>query len=267
MKLKLYQKLVIVAVVIIVLLLMAYASLGANVQSLNLSANDNVPLPASLISMLAVPQNISSAVGSGLGKPLTKINGSAMAVNGKPGVLYIGAEYCPYCASERWPLIIALMRFGSFSGLEYMTSSSSDYSPNTPTFTFLHSTYTSSYISFVSVETLNNKFVNGSYGALQTLNSSEASINSQYNPQGYIPFIDFGNAAVSIGATYDPLAVLGGRSWNSIADNLYNTSSLQSESIIGQANIFTAEICSIDNNTPANVCGQQYVKRIQASMS
>ena len=35
----------------------------------------------------------------------------------KPELLYIGAEYCPYCAASRWPLIIALSRFGTFKGL------------------------------------------------------------------------------------------------------------------------------------------------------
>jgi hypothetical protein len=32
-------------------------------------------------------------------------------------MLYIGAEYCPYCAAERWPLVMALSKFGTFSNL------------------------------------------------------------------------------------------------------------------------------------------------------
>lgn len=57
--------------------------------------------------------------------------------NGKPAVIFVGAEWCPYCAVERWSLIIALLRFGNFSNLEYMLSSSTDIYPNTPTFTFV----------------------------------------------------------------------------------------------------------------------------------
>ncbi len=34
---------------------------------------------------------------------------------GKPEVLFVGAEFCPFCAAERWPLIVALSRFGHFS--------------------------------------------------------------------------------------------------------------------------------------------------------
>ena len=267
MTLKLYHKIVIVAVIIIIGIAVAYSSIGSSSNALNLTSYGRVPVSAYVLGRLAVPQNVSNAVGAGLGKQLTPVNGTPLVFNGKPEVLYIGAEYCPYCAAERWPLIVALMRFGSFSGLQYMTSSPSDYSPNTPTFTFVNSTYTSNYISFVSIETMDNKLVNGNYGQLQTLNSSEAAIDSQYNPQGYIPFIDFGNSKIDIGASYDPLPVLGGRSWNSISENLSAPSSLQALSIVGNANIFTAEICSIDNNTPQSVCGQQYVKKIENGMA
>ena len=41
----------------------------------------------------------------------------------------MGAEYCPYCAAERWSMIVALGRFGTFSGLQTMRSSSTDSRP------------------------------------------------------------------------------------------------------------------------------------------
>ena len=72
--------------------------------------------------------------------------------NGKPLIFYFGAEFCPYCAAERWPLIVALSRFGTFTGLSTTTSSSSDAYPNTPTFTFRAASYTSDYVSFQAVE-------------------------------------------------------------------------------------------------------------------
>ena len=272
MKLTTYQKAAVVVVVIVIGLIVAHLSIGNATNTLNLTSQDNTPVPAYMINRLMVPNNVSSAVGIGLGKPLQQVNGTNLTYNGKPEILYMGAEYCPFCAAERWPLTIALMRFGTFSGLEYMTSSATDYSPNTPTFTFLHATYTSKYISFVSVEMLGNKPVNGSYPTLQTPNASENALMSKYDGPtascstgGCIPFIDFANKAVDVGATYDPLSVLDSYSWNTTSENLYNTSSLQSSSIIGQANIFTAEICNIDNNTPQSVCGQQYIKRIESS--
>ena len=68
--------------------------------------------------------------------------------DGKPIVFYMGAEYCPFCAAERWPMIVALSRFGTFQNLSTTSSSSTDTYPNTPTFTFHGSTYSSKYIDF-----------------------------------------------------------------------------------------------------------------------
>jgi hypothetical protein len=42
-------------------------------------------------------------------------------------VVFVGAEYCPYCASERWPLVMALSKFGTFfEGLRGSMSSTTD---------------------------------------------------------------------------------------------------------------------------------------------
>jgi thiol-disulfide isomerase/thioredoxin len=43
------------------------------------------------------------------------VNGSSLTSAGKPEILFIGAEFCPHCAAERWPLYIALSKFGTFS--------------------------------------------------------------------------------------------------------------------------------------------------------
>ena len=43
-----------------------------------------------------------------------------------PVVFFYGAEFAPYAAAERWPLILALSRFGTFSQLGLMQSSRDD---------------------------------------------------------------------------------------------------------------------------------------------
>ena len=43
-----------------------------------------------------------------------------------PVVFFYGAEFAPYAAAERWPLILALSRFGTFHRLGLMQSSSDD---------------------------------------------------------------------------------------------------------------------------------------------
>ena len=57
-------------------------------------------------------------------------------------MIFVGAEYCPYCAAERWSMIMALSRFGTFTGLKEMSSESNDVDPDTSTFTFVDSSYT-----------------------------------------------------------------------------------------------------------------------------
>jgi hypothetical protein len=56
--------------------------------------------------------------------------------DGRPRIVYVGAEYCPFCGAERWALAVALSRFGTFSGLRLIHSSSTDVDPNTPTLSF-----------------------------------------------------------------------------------------------------------------------------------
>ena len=67
-----------------------------------------------------VPASALDAVGAGQGiTPPVALPPSVPPVvsDGAPEVLYIGAEYCPFCAVERWPLVVALSRFGTFAGL------------------------------------------------------------------------------------------------------------------------------------------------------
>jgi len=221
------------------------------------------PVPQSVVSMLNISTSLSNRIGAGTiaGFP-TKITNATPLVNGtKPEVLYIGAEYCPYCAVTRWGLIIALMRFGQFSNLHYMASNATDVYGDTPTFTFVNSTYQSNYISFVSVETqARNR------APLQNPTDAQNYIFGTYNPSGGIPFIDFGNLSFQSGASADA-GLIYGHTWNYTLANLTNTSSPISQSIIGNADIFTAEICKMTNFTPSSVCSQSYVTSIVTSMN
>jgi hypothetical protein len=106
-----------------------------------------------------VPGSTLDAVGAGSGvtPPMALAAGTPpLTQDGKPQVLYVGAEYCPFCAAERWPLIVALSRFGTFDNLGATFSSATDTFPNTQTFSFHSSTYTSDSLTFNGVETQTN---------------------------------------------------------------------------------------------------------------
>ena len=196
--------------------------------------------------------------------------------NGKPEVLYIGAEYCPYCAAERWSLVIALSRFGTFQGLNTMTSQASDYAGSTNTFTFVKASYTSKYITFVSKETEDR-----AQNPLQSLTSQEQSIFNQYDAPPYtastsaggIPFIDFGNQYETLSSGYDPSLLHAGAvasntplTWQQIAGDLSTTGNPVTQAIIGNANYLTAAICKLTNNQPSSVCQSTVIQQIEAKL-
>src|ERR1022692_1312734 len=76
--------------------------------------------------------------------------GPLLVADRKPEVVFVGAQYCPYCAAERWALAVALSRFGAFSGLQLIRSSSTEVYPNTATLSFYRSSYSSKRLVFVS---------------------------------------------------------------------------------------------------------------------
>ncbi len=237
-------------------------------------AYDNVPVPQAqmhALSMIANNETLANQVmfGNVSGFPINVNAQKPLVFGGKPGVLYFGADYCPYCAITRWSLILALMRFGNFTELHYMTSNATDVYPNTATFTFFNSSYTSNYINFTSIEqqTVTHK-------ALQTPTQEELllfekfDLNNSLIPQyarGGIPFVDFGNASVLVGAAISP-NLIHDDNWTEVISGLSKPNSKYSQAIIGAANIFTAEICANNNNDPSQVCNQTYVKTIQKNL-
>jgi thiol-disulfide isomerase/thioredoxin len=218
---------------------------------------------AQVISIItSLPSSEFDAVGQGTATNLIKpASGSTLTgATGKPEVVYIGAEYCPYCAAQRWPLIIALSRFGTFSGLQTTTSSSTDVYPNTITFTFRSATYTSQYIDFHSVETLDRD-----QNQLQTPSSTDQQLLDRYDSGGTIPFLDFGNHYASTGAYYQPDSI-SGMSWLALADTLKQPDSPQARAIIGSANLITAAICKMNGDQPASVCTSATIQNLEKNL-
>jgi len=191
-------------------------------------------------------------VAAGSGALPSTISGTSLTSNGKPEVLYVGGEYCPFCGVTRWSMIIALSKFGNFTGLEYMLSSASDVNANTPTFTFANATYTSPYISLVTVEHWDR-----SDNIYQPLTTDEQSLVSQYDTSGSIPFIDFANHYTIVGAVGGLGAIdLSGMNWTQVVTQLTSPGSTTAQAIIGEANYFISTICAIDNREPSSVCSQ-----------
>jgi thiol-disulfide isomerase/thioredoxin len=219
-------------------------------------------LPSDVQSNLSVPASVLAQVGVGSSRPqyFKRVTGTPLTSGGKPEMLYIGAEWCPYCAAERWAMAVALSRFGTFSPLKGIHSSSSDVYPNTATLTFYHSTYTSKYLIFTPVE---NQDVH--HNLLQSPTSAQQALWAKYQPPGdSYPFIDIGNRVIA-SVSYNP-QVLHGLTWSQIAADLHKPSSAVAQGADGSANLFTAAICSITGNQPGNVCNAAPVAALRGQI-
>jgi len=213
-------------------------------------------LPASVQKdITTVPASALDTVGLGSASSsaFKAVSNTALTSNGKPEMLFIGAEYCPYCAAERWAIAVALSRFGTFTTqLRGIHSSSTDVYPHTPTITYYKVGYTSPYLTFTPVE---NENLTG--GPLQATTAEQGALWKQYDTTssgstGY-PFIDFGNKVVLTSPSYNP-QVLAGMTWAQVAAALHNPSSAVAQGALGSANLITASICKMTGGKPGDVC-------------
>jgi thiol-disulfide isomerase/thioredoxin len=234
------------------------------------------PAASDVVSPLgAVPASVVEKVGKGdvTGLPSMTTGQPLLTDNGKPLVVYVGAEYCPYCAAERWAMVQALDRFGTFTNLGQTHSSATDVYPNTATLSFHGASYTSQYVAFQGVETQTNQPSGNSYAALDTPTAQQQQLLNKYNAAPYvpsdaagsIPFIDFGNKAILSGASYSP-QLLAGKSADQIASALSNPDDPIAKAVLGTANAFTALLCQMTNGQPGNVCTSPAVTAYQSQL-
>jgi hypothetical protein len=261
------------AVIVIVVALVVIKSLHKTVAAAPTASSTTTAktIPAVEGEITTVPEAVLNKVGAGptgdaAVAPLKTITGPALTSSGKPEVLYMGAEYCPYCAAERWALTEALSRFGTFSNLHFIHSSSTDVYAATPTLTFYQSTYTSKYLTFnpVELETV-------SQAPLQKASAAETALINKYT-QGEFPFIDVGGKYIVDGAQYLPstfgtIATAGDVSktaltWQEVGNDLQNPNSSVAQEILGAANHITASICKITGDQPSAVCKSTSVTSI-----
>lgn len=209
-------------------------------------ASLSVPISMLKASAAALPQ-ISSP--NPVSVPLTSTLNSQSQ---KPTVFYFGAEWCPYCAAQRWPLAVALSEFGSFSPFKEVFSSSSDVYPSTPSISFYKNSYESSYINFVGVE-----YQDSQHQTLATPTQAQISVIKSYDTQsftntatGSIPFLMISNKYASAGAYYNPAALPNTQ--NKVIADIHSSSSKTGQAIRAAAYNIVKAICSTlpASNTP-----------------
>jgi thiol-disulfide isomerase/thioredoxin len=183
---------------------------------------------------------------------------------GKPLVFFMGAEWCPFCASERWGLVEATSRFGKWSGLKELRSrEGQDYFPALATYDLSQATYTSDHISIRHIEVAT---VEGD--PLQKLGSFEEGLVNGYDKLGGVPFL-FASGPVgryTVELPYSP-GLLDGQSFASLRKEVAADAPTPAvEAIDGQADAITALICKLDGRQPASVCTKGSIPALEGEL-
>jgi uncharacterized protein DUF929 len=196
----------------------------------------------------SVPAAVLTGVGPGQEiTPLqtVKTAGPPLTVGGKPAIVFVSEESCPFCAAERWSLTVALSHFGTWSHLGSTASSATDVYPNTATLSFRTAQYQSTELALRTTELADN--IGRPLQARTQLDTRLIStfdvppyVNSA-DQSGAVPFLDIANRYILAGAQYNP-QVLAGLSAAQIASQLSNPSSPVAKAIDGSAQVIVAAI-------------------------
>ena len=225
------------------------------------------PAPTAVVALTTdVAQGTIDTVGRGTATtaPIPVHGAGGLSQDGRPEVVFVTSEFCPYCAAEAWPLVVALARFGRFSHLGQAQSSPHEVFGDTGTFSFFGTTYASPYLAFsATVEYGNETQPGGAFIGLDELSPSARKLMARLDAGSYagaqdvlagtMPFLDIANRYLVLGSQYSP-AVIAGSSIQGTASSLSNARSTTTQAIVGAANELTAALCAITNDRPGSVC-------------
>jgi hypothetical protein len=268
-----------VGLVIVIVAVLVIVKLAANSTTSSTDFTPVTPAPAAVVhDVTNIPTSVYDKVGITSPQvqvsPPTVLTGQPpLTLAGRtPAMLYYGAEYCPYCAAERWAMTAALSRFGTWSNLKTTASSHTDIYAATNTFSYYGATFTSPYLAFTGVEQYTNVPTStaGVYTNLQNptteeLNNIKTYSSSKFNPNAStsggvsFPFVNINNVALFSGASFSP-GVLANLSWTDIAGGLSDPTNPATQAIVATSNYMSAAICASTKGAPASVCNSSGVQ-------
>jgi hypothetical protein len=244
---------VVVVIVVVAFVVIKVAGGGSSPSSVS-SPPAGTPIPAAVTTRLAsIPlSTLVAAPTSGVETAPAAIKDPPLKADGKPDLLFIGAEFCPICATERWAMYVALSKFGTFSP-EPGRIHSAVRDGDIATLTFYKTKFTSPYFTFTPVETTTNQPDGDYYVTLQSPTQAQLKLWEAHTSQSF-PWLDFGGKEDLNSAQYDPTE-LEGVSFNNIAKVIGNNSTAIGADVDASAKVLIQTICStLSGNKPASVC-------------
>lgn len=226
---------------------------------------EGVSVSDSTLEAVGLPSSVMS--------PVSLAGTTELTDAGKLAVVYVGGEYCPFCALQRWALVVALSRFGTFSNLgQTISSSSTDLYPGLQSWSFYGSSFSSPSLTFDPAEVYSSTPTAGTTGSgyepLQSLSPLQEGAYDTYDLNGDrgIPFLDIGDKVLALGASASP-SVLEGLSLDQIGTDLNDASSPVAQEVDGTANYIIAAICSVTGTSAAPICSSPVIVEAQAAMA
>jgi len=236
------------AVAVVLAIVVALVAVKLTASPAHRTASESIAPAALVRQVITVPAAALAGVSPGQATTLlqqVKTPGPRLTLDGKPAIVFVSEESCPFCAAERWALTVALSHFGTWSQLGITKSSATDIYPNTATLSFRAARYRSAELTLSTTELTDNVG-----HLLQPQTALDARLIASYDvppyvnsvdQSGAVPFLDIGNRYILAGAQYNP-QVLAGLSAAQIANQLSNPSSPVAQAIDGSANVIIAAI-------------------------
>jgi len=254
-------------VLVIVIVLIVIKITGGSSVSTSSAPTSPSPAPSAVVKAVThIPGSVYDAVGitspvAAVTPPSVVGGQTPLARNGKAEVVFVGNEFCPYCAAETWALVAALSRFGNFSVLDAAQSGSNEVFSSTPTFTFVGAQYSSKYLTTTLVEHYGDQ-KNGAgtgYAVLEPIPPGVRTIMDEYDKATgpgqtpLLPFVDIANRAVVTGGDFSP-SILQELSNTQLATALHDAKDPVTQAIVATANYLSAAVCEADGQRPSSVC-------------
>ncbi|MBV8083341.1 MAG: DUF929 family protein [Chloroflexi bacterium] len=177
-----------------------------------------------------------------------------MALQPTPGdkvpVFFMGAQFCPYCAVERWALVSALQSFGSLTdfGKEASNEGVDGFHP-VPTYNLIPAHYSSPYVTFSSKDIFDHNSQ-----PLQKLDATEQDYVNRFDPHGDWPFIVINGQYAQIGNGFSP-SVLQGMQFDPVFQQLQaGALNPATQAIEAEAAVLRKYICASTAGLPSAAC-------------
>ena len=246
----------IAAVTAVLAIVVALVAVKLTAGPAHLVASEAPASPAVVRQVSSVPAAVLASVDPGQAvtslEPV-KTSGPPLTIGGKPAIVFVSEESCPFCAAERWSVAVALSHFGTLSHLGTTSSSATDVYPNTATLSFRTVRYQSAELTLRTTELADN-----AGRPLQPQTALDTRLIDAFDvppyvnsadQSGAVPFLDIANKYVLAGAQYDP-QVLAGLSAAQIASQLTNPSSRVAQAIDGSAQVIITAIDQVLHGKP-----------------